>query len=137
MLNNSTNIVVIGAGAVGSFFGGLLTKAGYPVLLIAKEPVASALNSQGLTIKWANADEHIAIQASANYADTAQAKLVLVCVKTPDTENLALQIKPFLAPDAVVAPVPPFANGSAPETLLVKSTVFNKSIHLLALAPVE
>ena len=42
-----------------------------------------------------------------------------------------------LAPDAVVAPVPPFANGSAPETLLVKSTVFNKSIHLLALAPVE
>jgi len=102
MLNHSTKIVVIGAGAVGSFFGGLLTKAGYPVLLMAKEPVASALNSQGLTIKWANADEHIAIQASANYADTAQAKLVLVCVKTPDTENLALQIKPFLAPDAVV-----------------------------------
>ena len=102
MLNHSTKIVVIGAGAVGSFFGGLLTKAGYPVLLIAKEPVASALNSKGLTIKWTHADEYIAIKASANYADAAQAKLVLVCVKTPDTENLALQIKPFLAHDTVV-----------------------------------
>ncbi|CAB49673.1 2-dehydropantoate 2-reductase [Pyrococcus abyssi] len=43
-------IYILGAGAIGSLFGGLLANAGEDVLLIGRDPHVSAINEKGLKI---------------------------------------------------------------------------------------
>lgn len=92
---------VVGAGAVGSFFGGMLARSGVPVTLIGREAHVDAVRRQGLTIERADGVTRIEVAASTRIEDSAGANLVLVCVKTPDTEDVARALAP-LAADALV-----------------------------------
>lgn len=98
------DVAVVGAGAVGSFFGGLLAKAGYAVTLIGREAHVRAVTGQGLRITMADGHEHLLtdIQASVDPSHISGARLVLLTVKSYDTELVAEQIAPFLHPQAVV-----------------------------------
>ena len=42
------NIVVVGAGAIGSYYGGMLSKAGNIVTLIGREDHVSTIRKKGL-----------------------------------------------------------------------------------------
>jgi 2-dehydropantoate 2-reductase len=95
-------VAVLGAGAVGSFFGGLLARAGAPVTLIARPQHVEAINRNGLFIDGMNLREPIPIAASTQVADAASAALILFCVKTVDTETAARALAPHLAPGALV-----------------------------------
>jgi 2-dehydropantoate 2-reductase len=98
------DVAVVGAGAVGSFFGGLLAKAGYAVTLIGREAHVRAVIDQGLRITMADGSDHrlTNIQASVDPSLISGARLVLLTVKSYDTERVAEQIAPFLHPQAVV-----------------------------------
>lgn len=96
--------VVVGAGAVGGFYGGMLARAGHRVTLIARPLHVAAIARDGLQLDLAHASgvEAVALQASSDLSVLRDADLVLFCVKSTDTESLAKQMAPFLAPHAVV-----------------------------------
>lgn len=95
-------IVVLGAGAVGCFFGGMLARAGKEVLLIARDNHVQAINKSGLLMEFQSSQEYVAIEASSNMEDIAGADLILCCVKSPDTERVMREIKDLIKPDTLI-----------------------------------
>ena len=97
-----TRVAVVGAGAVGCYYGGMLARAGAPVTLIGRPAHVDAMKRDGLRITTAAFDEHVRVESSTDIAAVAGAGLVLVCVKSTDTESTAMELAAHLAPDAVV-----------------------------------
>src|SRR5262249_39433279 len=95
-------IAVLGAGAVGCYFGGMLARAGAPVTLIGRPHHVEALSKDGLWLESLHFQEKIPVAASMEVAAAREAQVVLVCVKTLDTEEAARALAPHLAKDAVV-----------------------------------
>lgn len=95
-------IAVVGAGAVGCYFGGLFAKAGFPVTLIAREHQVALLNDEGLKMVWENHDETVPVFASTQYSALADAAYVLIAVKSQATLSTAEQIAPHLKSNAVL-----------------------------------
>src|SRR5258705_7354138 len=93
-------IAVMGAGAVGCYYGGMLARAGHDVVLIGRPQHVEAVERRGLRLETQTFDEHVRLHASTEGSAGQGAQLVLFCVKSTDTENGAAAIKPHLAPDA-------------------------------------
>ncbi|ATU63718.1 ketopantoate reductase family protein [Piscinibacter gummiphilus] len=95
-------IAVMGAGAVGCFYGGMLARAGHDVVLIARPGHVDAIRRDGLRLQAQTFDESIRLSAETGPEAVRGAKVVLFCVKSPDTEAAGAAIAPFLDADAVV-----------------------------------
>lgn len=95
-------IAVVGAGAVGSYFGGLLARTGAAVTLIGRTAHVDAVKRDGLLFESGGTSERIKVEASTDIAAVRGARLVLFCVKSFDTDEAARQMKPHLASNAVV-----------------------------------
>ena len=95
-------VAVMGAGAVGCYYGGMLARAGHDVTLIARPLHVAAIAQSGLRLQTAAFDEQIRLAASSEASAVQGASLVLFCVKSLDTESAGAQILPHLAPDALV-----------------------------------
>jgi 2-dehydropantoate 2-reductase len=95
-------IAVMGAGAVGCYYGFKLARAGHDVVLIGRPQHVEAIERQGLRLETQTFDEHVRVSASTEGSAVQGAQLVLFCVKSADTESGAAAIKPHLAPDALV-----------------------------------
>ena len=95
-------VAVVGAGAVGCWYGGMLARAGVPVTLVGRPMHVDAMRRDGLRLSSAAQDEHIRVDASADLSAVAGAALVLVCVKSTDTAATGVELAPHLAPDARV-----------------------------------
>ena len=92
----------MGAGSVGCYFGALLARAGHTVTLIGRQAHVQAITAHGLRLQSATLDEHVRLSASTEAKAVAGADVVLLCVKSTDTEAAARQIAPHLAPGALV-----------------------------------
>ncbi len=95
-------IAVMGAGAVGCYFGGILARAGARVTLIGRPKLVEAINQNGLFIDSIRFQERINISATTDINKAREAQIVLFCVKTPDTETSAKELKPHLSPGSIV-----------------------------------
>jgi 2-dehydropantoate 2-reductase len=95
-------IAVMGAGAVGCYFGGMLARAGHAVVLIGRPQHVEAVRRVGLFIDTKTFQAHVPMQASEDAAGVRGAQLVLCCVKSTDTEQAAADMAPYLGPDAVI-----------------------------------
>jgi 2-dehydropantoate 2-reductase len=95
-------IAVVGAGAVGCYFGGMLARAGAPVTLIGRAQRVEAINRDGLFIDSIHFKERISVFASTELDAARDAQLVLFSVKTVDTEDAAKLLAPYLAPETNV-----------------------------------
>jgi len=95
-------IAVMGAGAVGCYFGGMLARAGHAVTLIARPQHVEAIAREGLRMETKTFDEHVRLGASTEVAAAKDADVVLFSVKSPDTEAAGRALKPFLKPDTLV-----------------------------------
>jgi 2-dehydropantoate 2-reductase len=95
-------IAVMGAGAVGSYYGFRLARAGHDVVLIGRPQHVAALQREGLRLEAQNFDESVRVSASTEASAAQGAQLVLFCVKSTDTETGAAAIRPYLAPTAAV-----------------------------------
>lgn len=95
-------IAVMGAGAVGCYYGGVLAQAGHAVRLIARPPHAEAIARHGLRLSRGGALYEIPVRAGADPSLLRGAELVLFCVKSSDTEAAGAAMAPYLAPEAAV-----------------------------------
>ncbi len=101
-MTQSLQVAVMGAGAVGCYFGGMLARAGHDVTLIARTQHAQAIERDGLRMETKTFDERVRLRASTEAAAVQDARLVLLCVKSNDTEVAGAQLRPHMAPDALV-----------------------------------
>ena len=93
---------VVGAGAVGSFFGAMLARAGHHVTLIGRAPHVQAIARSGLQLHMAGGVQAVPMAATTDIAAVRGADLVLFCVKSTDTDAVAREIAPLLDANALV-----------------------------------
>jgi len=95
-------IAVVGAGAVGGYFGGLLARAGAPVVMIGRPAFVEAVKKNGLFLDTLHFQESVHVEVSTDLSAIRGAEIVLFCVKTTDNAATARAIAPLLAPNALV-----------------------------------
>ena len=95
-------VAIMGAGAVGCYYGGMLARAGHEVILIARPQHVQAIEATGLRLETQSFDEQVKVSASSDPSAVQGADLVLFCVKSTDTQSAALAMKPALAKSALV-----------------------------------
>jgi 2-dehydropantoate 2-reductase len=96
------DIAVMGAGAVGCYYGAMLALSGHAVTLIGRRKHVDAVNLNGLVLEKKARLITIPMRASVEPNAVQHAQLVLFCVKSTDTEAAAQAMKPHLSPDAVI-----------------------------------
>jgi 2-dehydropantoate 2-reductase len=92
----------MGAGALGCYFGGRLAQSGAQVTLIARPAHVEAIRRDGLILESGGAKTAIRLDATTEPSGVRDADLVLVCVKSADTESAAKAIAPHLAKGAIL-----------------------------------
>ncbi len=95
-------VAVMGAGAVGCYYGGMLARAGAPVTLIGRATHVEAIRRAGLRFDGLHFQQTLALAASTTLEAVQRADLLLFCVKSTDTGDAARAIAPLLNPDAMV-----------------------------------
>ena len=93
---------VMGAGAVGCYYGGMLARAGHDVVLVARPAHVEAMQREGLLLDTQTFQERVRVQASTQPEGVQGAQCVLFCVKSTDTESAGLAMAPYLAEGATV-----------------------------------
>lgn len=94
--------LVVGAGAVGGYFGGLLAHAGVPVTFVARGANLDALRTHGMRIESAGRTIVARAPAVAEPAEAGRCDLVLVCVKAYDTAAVATALRPVVDAQTIV-----------------------------------
>ena len=95
-------IAVVGAGAVGGYFGGMFARAGAPTVFIGRKHFTDAVNSTGLLLDKSEGQERITATATVEMSAVHDCALVLFCVKANDTSATATQMAPFVRPETIV-----------------------------------
>jgi 2-dehydropantoate 2-reductase len=95
-------IAVVGAGAVGGYFGGMFARAGAPTLFIGRKHFTDAVNSNGLVLDKLHGQERITVRAKVEMSAIQDCSLILFCVKANDTSSTATELAQFVRPDATV-----------------------------------
>ncbi len=85
-------ILIMGAGAVGLFFGARLQQAGEEVYCCARGDNLRALRAHGLEVKSFQGDFALRVTATGNPREFAPYELILFCVKSYDTIAAARQL---------------------------------------------
>ena len=101
--NGWPRIAVVGAGAVGGYFGGMLARGGAPVVMIGRPAFVEAVKRDGLLLDTLQFKESVRVEAATELTAARGAEVVLFCVKTTDTASTARALAPLLAPNAIVA----------------------------------
>jgi len=102
MATTFRRVAVVGAGAVGSFYGAMLARAGHAVVLIGRPAHVEAIRCDGLKLEMGGRTETVALDASSELGAARGADLVLVSVKSSDTDAVSRALAPLLERAAVV-----------------------------------
>jgi 2-dehydropantoate 2-reductase len=95
-------IAVMGAGAVGGYFGARLAAAGQDVAFIARGSHLDAMRKEGLKVKSIQGDLHIRALFISDPGEVGPVDLVLFSVKSYDTEDAAAKLTPLMGEKTVV-----------------------------------
>jgi 2-dehydropantoate 2-reductase len=94
------NIAVIGAGAIGSIVGGLLSRAGEDVTLVGRKAHVEAINRSGLILEGESGKTVIRIKAAENL--DFKPDLALLTVKAQDVVSSVKKVQALLSGVRVV-----------------------------------
>lgn len=96
------NIAVVGCGAMGSIYAGLLASAGHRVLAVDTNAAhVAAINDRGLRVSGASGDRTVAVRAHTA-PPTEPVDLVIIAVKAAHAGAAAGGLAPLLGPDTRV-----------------------------------
>ena len=95
-------VAVIGAGAVGCYYGGLLLKAGHDVTFIGRQPHVDTINAHGLLLDTKTFNGRLPARAATDTTNLVPPDLVLFCVKSADTETAGASLAGRLRPETAV-----------------------------------
>ncbi len=96
-------IAVIGAGAMGSVYAGLLADAGNEVWVVdIWQTHINAIRKHGLRIEGASGNRIVKIHATTDPQEVGRVELVIIATKAMHVEAAAASAKLMLAPDTMV-----------------------------------
>src|SRR5262249_23550050 len=96
-------VAVMGAGAVGGYFGARLAGASNDVAFIARGPHLAALRRQGLTLESPQGNLHIRdARFTDDLSQVGVVDLVLFCVKSYDTEATADKLASLIGDRTII-----------------------------------
>ncbi len=96
-------IAVIGSGGVGAYYGALLARAGHNLTFFARGEHLTSIRNNGLHVKSKLGDFSIfPVMATDNVSEIEPVDLILFCVKTPSTDQIAHTIQPIIGAKTVV-----------------------------------
>ncbi|MGH7834130.1 MAG: ketopantoate reductase family protein [Candidatus Binatia bacterium] len=90
-------IAVMGAGAVGAYFGARLSASGLDVSFIARGEHLRSLQKNGLKIKSIQGDLEIYSRFTSNPEEVGPVDLILFSVKSQDTEEAGRSLAPLMS----------------------------------------
>src|SRR5262249_28377619 len=89
-------IVIVGAGAVGGFFGALLSRSGCDVSIVARGAHLAAIRERGLRVAGAVGDFSVPLRAEDDARLLGPSDVVIVAVKTYDNSTAFPLIRPLV-----------------------------------------
>ncbi len=99
-------VAILGAGAVGGYYGALLARSGHDVTFIARGAHLAALRERGLRVESVHGDFEITpAQATDDPATVGPVELVLVTVKSYDLDGAAAAGRPLIGPGTLALPL--------------------------------
>ena len=118
MVNKNLKVAVLGAGAMGCLFGGLLAEKGLNVVLIDvwKEHV-DAINNKGLKMDGHGGDRFIKIKATTEPVKLNTADIIIIMCKATVLEKALMGVKNIVGEKTVLMS---FQNGIGHEAIMSK-----------------
>jgi 2-dehydropantoate 2-reductase len=111
-------VLVVGAGGVGGYYAGQLAAAGFEVVLVARGAHGAAIRAHGLRVRYPDGHESChRVEVCEEPAANGIADLVLVAVKSYDTEPAARLLAPCAGRDTIVLSL---QNGPENEDVLAR-----------------
>ena len=98
-------ILVLGAGAVGGYFGGRLAEAGRDVTFLVRAPRAATLAEKGLKVDSALGDFQVPVKVATADRVGGPYDLVLLTAKHYDLDAAIDAIRPGVGPGTAVLPL--------------------------------
>ena len=96
-------IAIIGAGAMGSVYAGLLADGGNEVWAIdVWQAHIDAINANGLRVEGASGDRTVRVNATSNTADVGACDLIVIATKADGVGAAAASLQPLLHDDSVI-----------------------------------
>lgn len=105
MAADTIRILVLGAGAVGGYFGGRLTEAGAHVIFLVRPARATALRERGLVIESPMGDLRRPVQVATEETLAGSFDTVLLTAKAYDLAQAIAAIRPAVGPGTAILPV--------------------------------
>ena len=98
-------ILVMGAGAVGGYFGARLAEAGNHVFFVARGTHLETIREKGLRLRSPGGDLDLKLPASDRAAEAGVVELVFLAVKAQDVEKSLDQIQDCVGPETIILTV--------------------------------
>lgn len=102
-------ITVLGAGAIGSYYGALLARSGEEIHLIGRGNHVRAMRESGLRVESPSAGDFRlppeSVRATEDARGVGPVDWVLFAVKGPDTKDAAASLSPLLGSDTFILTV--------------------------------
>ncbi len=96
-------VAIVGCGAMGSVYGGLMVSAGHEVHAVCLWPDhVAAMQEKGLRVEGASGDRTVSIHASTTTSGIGVCDLVIIATKAFDVEAAAEASKQLVGPKTVV-----------------------------------
>jgi 2-dehydropantoate 2-reductase len=99
-------IAVVGTGAMGSVYAGILADAGNEVWAVdVWVEHVEAMRTRGLVVEGASGKRTVRLAATTEPAEVGVCDLVVISTKAVDVDAAAAGVAPLLGPDTVVLPI--------------------------------
>lgn len=115
------NITVVGAGAIGGFLGGMLSRQAHNVSFVARGEHLLKMQENGLLLKRSGKQETVKGHFTQSLEKISEADLILFTVKSTETRLTALDMAPYVNKDTFILT---FQNGVNNEEIL--SEIFDE-----------
>lgn len=97
------NVLIMGAGGVGGYFGALLGRAGHPLTVVARGAHLEALQTNGLRIETAIEDDFtVPVHALSTPEPGRVFDLIMMSVKSYDVDEAIHLIRHGVGPDTTI-----------------------------------
>src|SRR6185436_1437660 len=98
-------IGIVGAGGIGSYYAGMLSRAGHNVRLLARGDHLDAITARGLEVRVPGETFNAAVEATSDSARLAGCEYVLVSVKSYSLPEVAPALAAAVQSGAALVPL--------------------------------